>query len=71
MISMPLKSYHEQQTEQTVVSTIPQPTIPSGIGCTETQCEGEMYYLSPEQKHPEYPNLKRAHCIECGWRGWC
>lgn len=48
----------------------PEPT-PSGVACTEKKCLGEMMWQEPQQQHPQLPELHRAACGECGWRGWC
>lgn len=64
---MPLKKYEEAQREK--VPAPPEPT-PSGVGCTELKCPGEMMHVEPRVNHPELKGLQRAICGECGWRGW-
>ena len=62
-----LKKYGEHQKE-----VVPTPEKPksSGVACDELKCFGEMMVEQPEEKHPEMPQLKRASCGKCGWRGW-
>lgn len=64
---MILKDYNEAQKEVTPTQT---PIIESGVACGEEKCGGEMMVLDPVKGHPEIPQLKRAHCYYCGWRGW-
>ena len=63
-----LKPYGAAQQDK-----LPNPLspTPSGIACQESRCSGEMMYANPAQIHPEMPELKRAVCGACGWRGWC
>lgn len=64
---MALKKYESVQKEKVPPSQTP---TPSGVACTEPKCGGEMMYVEPRQEHPQMPQLNRAICGECGWRGW-
>jgi len=66
MINM-LKKYGEHQKK-----VVPTPEKPksSGVACDEPKCSGEMMIKQPEVNHPEMPQLKRAVCGKCSWRGW-
>lgn len=54
--------------------------IPSGVGCSEKDCKGEMMITQPFEDHYSFgrrgepgaikSGLKRAVCSKCGWRGW-
>ncbi|KKN84450.1 hypothetical protein LCGC14_0289120 [marine sediment metagenome] len=69
---MALKDYNKAQAKKTKKETAAQrPATPTGVACTERQCDGEMCWLMPPQKHPQLTELARAVCSECGWRGWC
>jgi len=63
-----MKNYLRVQSGKSVGT--PKPLVKSGVACTETHCEGEMYFLKPKVQHPEYTRLRRAMCNKCGWRGW-
>lgn len=65
---MPLKSYTVNQSRKVPK---PQEPTPSGVGCRNTRCKGEMMYEEPRRQHPEMPDLARAVCGSCGWMGWC
>lgn len=63
---MKLKKYETHQKEK-----IPKKKfLESGVACTEKKCKGEMMIGQPEVRHPEYPELRRASCGKCSWRGW-
>jgi hypothetical protein len=66
-----MKEYKKIQKDKSETTKIPQPTEASDIQCTGIDCTGEMYYLIPKISHPQYPDLIRAYCNVCGWRGWC
>jgi hypothetical protein len=62
-----LKKYEDHQKK---VLPEPQAPSPSRVACTEKECEGEMMIWQPVKSHPELPQLRRASCGKCGWRGW-
>ncbi len=69
---MALKNYNKEQVKKTKKETAAQrPDAPTGVACPERQCDGEMCWRTPRLKHPQLPELARAVCQECGWRGWC
>ena len=69
---MALRNYEKAQAKKTKQESSSQkPAVPTGVGCTERGCKGEMYWTSPRVKHPELKELARAVCDKCGWRGWC
>jgi hypothetical protein len=35
-----------------------------------TPCPGEMMIDQPAIHHPEHPQVQKAKCNVCGWRGW-
>jgi hypothetical protein len=63
-----MRKYEDVQKEKILAPLLP---TPSGVGCTEEWCDGEMMYVEPALWHPELPQLRRAKCGECGWNGWC
>lgn len=65
---MKLTSYTVANKKKTPKPNVP---TPSGVACGEKKCSGEMLYVEPRVIHPEFPDLNRAICEECGWRGWC
>ena len=64
---MALKTYTANQKAKTPKP--PKPTA-SGVACTEKKCKSEMMWREPREAHPEQPELARASCSKCGWRGW-
>ncbi len=62
-----LKGYETNQRQK---APAPTPLEPTGVRCPESKCRGEMGWLEPRKQHPELKELDRAHCLECGWRGW-
>ena len=66
-----LKSYTANAKAKTPEP--PKPT-PTGVACSEKdsrlKCKGEMMWREPREIHPELPELSRAFCPKCGWRGW-
>ncbi len=64
---MALRPYEEVQAERTPVT---EPLTPTGVACTELECDGEMGWLNPRQGHAQIRTLNRAYCMICGWRGW-
>ena len=68
---MTLKDYAEEQTKKTETERAAlAPAVPTGVACTETWCAGEMCWMEPRKKHPQYKELARALCQKCGWKGW-
>ncbi len=68
---MALRKYvTEQRKKTTKEAAALRPSAPTGVGCTEPDCEGEMAWTEPRQMHPELKKLARAICDKCGWRGW-
>jgi hypothetical protein len=68
---MALRDYHKEQAKKTKAErAVLEPATPSGVACTEPQCNGEMNWLEPRVKHPQLKALARAGCKKCGWRGW-
>ncbi len=62
-----LKKYETHQKNIKPTQVLP---VGSGVACTETKCDGEMMVHKPAKKHPQLPELYRASCGICGWRGW-
>ena len=68
---MALKKYAQAQAQKIrKEAAARKPSTPTGVGCTEPTCAGEMMWTEPRKKHPELKELARAICGECGWRGW-
>lgn len=69
---MALKKYAQEQAKKVKKEMAARkPSTPTGVGCTERGCKGELMWTEPRKKHPELKELARAICGECGWRGWC
>jgi len=68
---MALRNYAREQAKKIKKETDAQkPITPTGVGCTERGCSGEMMWTEPRRKHPELKELSRAICGKCGWKGW-
>ncbi len=63
-----VKAKEEYYANQKKTMVPPAKPTKTGVKCHD--CKGEMVWPEPRTPHPEQPELSRAVCNKCPWKGW-